>query len=137
MRVLIDTNVLLDVLLSREPWAGRSKAVWDAADAGRFDAFISALSLPNVFYIGRKLAGLEKAHAAVTTLLDAFEILPVDRPTLEAAAALPGNDFEDNVQLASALASGMDAVVTRDPSGFKSPDLLRLTPEELLARLAP
>lgn len=101
---LVDTNVLLDVLLAREPWVHDSKATWDASDAGRFDGYISAISLPNVFYIARKIVGLEKAHAGMHLLLEAYEILPISRATLEAATALPGNDFEDKLQLASALA---------------------------------
>src|SRR4051794_14455675 len=102
MNALIDTNILLDVLLAREPWLTESKAVWDASDAAQFGGFISAISVPNVFYIARKIAGLAKAHASIAILLEAFDVLPVDTSTLEAAVLMPGNDFEDNIQIASA-----------------------------------
>ncbi len=134
MKALIDTNILLDVLLGREPWAAESKAVWDASDAGRFDAYVSAISLPNIFYIGRKIVGLDKARAAMTVVLEAFEIIATDRAILEAAAALSGTDFEDNIQLASALASGIDVIVTRD-SRIVDPRCQALKPGELSAKL--
>jgi predicted nucleic acid-binding protein len=136
MRALVDTNILLDVLLPREPWAAAGKGVWDAADAGKFDASISALSLPNIFYIARKIVGLEKARETMTLLLDAFEIIPLTRETLEAAVHLPGNDFEDNLQLASALACKADVVITRDPRGFTNSTCPAITPEDFLAMLA-
>jgi predicted nucleic acid-binding protein len=102
MRALIDTNVLLDVLLARQPWAAESKAVWDAADAGRFEAYVCGQSFPNIFYIARKIIGLDKAHEAMNLLFQAFEIAPVDAPTIEAALMLSGTDFEDNLQLDTA-----------------------------------
>jgi predicted nucleic acid-binding protein len=136
MKALIDTNVLLDVLLAREPWVAQSRAVWDASDAGRFNGFISAISPPNVFYVARKIAGIDKAHVAVAILLEAFDVIPIDRTTLQGAVALPGNDFEDKLQLASALAVQMDFIVTRDPRGFINQECPPPSPSEFLARLA-
>src|SRR5258706_13702214 len=136
MKALIDTNVLLDVLLPREPWAAESKAVWDAADAGTFEAYISGVSFPNVFYIPRKIIGIEKAHEAVRLLFDAFEVAPIDASTVEAALVLKGSDFEDNLQIASALASRSDAIVTRDPKGLANTRCQVLSPAEFLSRLA-
>ena len=136
MNALIDTNVLLDVLLAREPWLAQSRAVWEACDAGRFNGFISAISPPNVFYVARKIAGIDKAHAAAAILLDAFDVISIDRTTLQGALALPGNDFEDKLQLASALAAHMDFIVTRDPRGFINQECPPLSPADFLARLA-
>ena len=135
MKALIDTNVLLDVLLSRAPWDVDAKAVWNASDAAKFEGAISALSLPNVFYIARKVVGLERANLVMTLLLEAFEIIPIERSTLEAAIALPGNDFEDKLQIASAIAIGVDVVVTRDPRGFADSSVIPLSPPEFLQRL--
>jgi predicted nucleic acid-binding protein len=135
MRAFIDTNVLLDVLLPREPWAAESKAVWDAADAGTFDAVVSAMTLPNVFYIARKIIGIEKAREAVVLLLEAFEVVSLDVLAIEAALALPGIDFEDNLQLASAMAAQADLVVTRDPKGFAAARLPVLDPTRFLNHL--
>jgi predicted nucleic acid-binding protein len=135
MKAMIDTNVLLDVLLPRQPWDVDAKAVWDAVDAGKCEGLISSLSLPNIFYIARKIVGLEKAHAAMTILLEAFEIIPIERLTLEAAVALPGNDFEDKLQIASAISAAVDHVITRDPRGFAASPVTPLSPAEFLLKL--
>ena len=96
MRVLFDTNVVLDVLLRREPWAKEAAAVWQANDEGRIVGYILASALTDVFYIACRHKGLEAARVAIHTCLEAFEICAVDRQTLEQADALPGDDFEDN-----------------------------------------
>ena len=98
MRVLLDTNVVLDVLLKRAPWVVEASAIWRANDDGRIVGYLMASALTDIFYIARRLAGKEAARAAVQTCLDAFEFCPVDRNTLEQAHLLSGTDFEDNPQ---------------------------------------
>jgi len=71
----------------------------------------------------------------VQTCLKAFEVCVVDRLALERASALPGDDFEDNLQIACAEIARLDAIVTRDPAGFKATTVAILTPAETLARL--
>jgi len=135
MNVLIDVNVALDVLLEREPWLADSQAVWDASHQGRITGHLIATGLTNIFYVARRVVGRDKAWSAARMCLATFEIILVDRPALERADALPGNDLEDNLTLACALATGMDAIVTRDPKGFAGSPVPVLTPAELLARL--
>jgi predicted nucleic acid-binding protein len=135
MQVLFDTNVVLDVLLNRDPWVAQSSAVWRAADEGHVVGYIAACAIADVFYIARRLTTLETAHAAVRICLEAFQICVVDLQTLEQAEAMPGNDFEDNLQLACASLAGLDAIVTRDTSGFQAGAMHILTPAELLKEL--
>jgi predicted nucleic acid-binding protein len=90
MRVLFDTNVVLDVLLQREPWVSEASGLWQANDEGRITGYMIASAVADVFYIARRLVGLEMAQQAVQTCLDAFEICPVDRWDLERARLLPG-----------------------------------------------
>ena len=70
---------------------------------GKLAASVTTLCIANVFYVGRRLAGSEKAMNAVHDCTEAFEVLAVDRRTVETALALPGSDFEDNIQIAAAL----------------------------------
>ena len=135
MRVLLDTNVVLDVLLNRQPWVTEASGIWQANDAGELDGYIVATTLTNIFYVARRLTNLDRARAAVRLCLDAFEICIVDRAALEQAETLNGSDFEDNLQMACAAQAGLDAIVTRDPAGFQSSAVLVLTPTELLLRL--
>lgn len=133
-RLLFDTNVVLDVLLNRQPWVAEASRLWKATDEGGIVGYIVASSLTDIFYVARRLAGLDTAHRAVQVCLDAFEICPVDRSALEQAAAFPGDDFEDNVQIACASHLALDGIVTRDPQGFMSSPLPVLTPLEAIAR---
>ena len=136
MNVLIDLNIVLDVILQRQPWLTEATAIWDAHVQGRIHGHLVATSLTNLFYITRRILGADDARRAVRTCLQSFPILAVDGQLLRQADALPGTDFEDNLQLAAAAAVPLDAVVTRDPSGFAGFPVTVLTPTDLLARLA-
>lgn len=133
--VLLDINVLLDVFLARSEWLADSAAAVQAALDGRVSAHISAASLPTIFYLVRRNADLEKARAVLKECLKSLQILPVDRETLELAAAMPASDFEDNLLAACAQLAQVDAIVTRDPRGFAGSPVPTLSPAEFLARL--
>jgi predicted nucleic acid-binding protein len=136
MKVLIDVNVALDVILERQPWLEDSKSVWDACHETRIVGHLIATAVTNIFYVSRRLIGTEKARVGVRMSLATLEVVPVGRHELELADAMPGSDLEDNVSLACALASSLDAIVTRDPTGFAGSPIPVLSPAELLALLA-
>lgn len=136
MNVLVDLNIVLDVVLHRQSWLGQSQAIWDANCQGRIDGHLVATSLTNLFYIARRILGRNHARLAVRTCLHSFSICAVDETVLQQADVLPGADYEDNVQLAAALLSHLDAIVTRDPQGFAGSPVPVLTPADLLAQLA-
>jgi predicted nucleic acid-binding protein len=135
MRVLFDTNIVLDVLLGRIPWRAEANVIFEAAQQGKITASMTTLSIANVFYVGRRLASLEKALQTVHDCLSAFDILPVERRTLEAALLLPGPDFEDKIQIAAAIEANLDGIITRDPAGFAAGPMPIFTPLELLKKL--
>jgi predicted nucleic acid-binding protein len=135
VRVLFDTNVVLDVLLNRLPWVTDSAAVWQASDEGRIIGHIVASTLTDIFYVIRRQAGAAAAQAAVQICLRAFEICPVDRQAVVDAVALSGNDFEDNLQIACAARANLDAIVTRNKQDFQASTIGLVTPSELLAAL--
>jgi predicted nucleic acid-binding protein len=136
MRVLLDINVVLDVLLVRQPWFADAAQVWDAHRNGQVSAAIAGFTVPTVFYVMRRQIDLNHAHDAVRICLTTLGIVPVLRTTLELAQTSLGNDYEDNLQLACATEAQMDAIVTRDPSGYPGATIAILTPAELLAQLA-
>jgi hypothetical protein len=137
MRVLIDVNVALDVILERQPWLDDSKGVWDACHETRIVGHLIATAVTNIFYVSRRLIGTDKARAGVGTCLATFEIIAVGRDELQKADAMSGSDLEDNVSLACAMAAGLDAIVTRDPRGFAGSPIPVLSPAELLTRISP
>lgn len=137
VRALIDTNVVLDLLLAREPWASEAKPIWDARDDGHLEAYLPASVLTDIYYIRRKQIGADAARAAVGECLHRFIILVVDRALLEAALHLAGPDFEDDVQIVSVQASGLNLIVTRNVADFVHGSIPALTPTEIVARLSP
>lgn len=135
MRVLLDTNVILDVLLNRAPWVSEAKAVWQAHADGQITGYMTATTITDIFYLARRLTDRATARTTVRTCLDTFEICEVNRSVLEQAQTLAGNDFEDNVQIACANLAGLDAIVTRNTVDFKTATMSVFTPAELLARI--
>lgn len=123
MRVLLDTNVVLDLLLDRAPWSSTLEPVVRAASDGRLELWVAGTTLTNVFYIARKLVGLGKARDVVNACLGSFRVAAVSEPVLRDAITLGGADFEDDVQLAAARAERLDGVLTRDPKGFAASSL--------------
>ena len=137
MKVLFDLNVIMDVVLNRQPWVIESKQVWDAHCTGSISGWLVATELTNLFYIVRRQADAAKARTAVHTCLATFEVLGVDQATLRDADSRNGADFEDDVLIVAAVAGSMDVIVTRDPADFVNSPVEVLSPAELLQRLAP
>ncbi len=135
MRVLLDNNVILDAMLQRAPWHQEADAILQAAALGQVTCATTPLSLATIFYVGRQVVGTVAARAAVRKYLLAFAILPLDQQTLLDADALPGNDFEDNILIAAAVAAALDAIVTRNGADFSHSPIPVWDPAELLKRL--
>lgn len=132
MRVLIDANVILDVLLDRQPFVGDSKRVWEACDEGRFDGCIATFTIPTIYYICQKHAGAAAAADAVDRCLEGFEIAALYRECILAARRMPGGDFEDNLQIACAITDFMQGIVTRNTRDFTNSPIHVYTPAEFL-----
>jgi predicted nucleic acid-binding protein len=136
MRVLLDTNILLDAILQRVPWHKEADAVLQADALGHVNCAATTHSLATVFYVARKVVGTAIARAAVRRCLAAFAVLPIDKQTLLDADASTGNDFEDNIMIAAAVAASVDAIVTRNVADFAHASIPVWEPSELLRRLA-
>jgi predicted nucleic acid-binding protein len=137
LRALVDTNVMVDLLLSREPWFGQAKPLWDARDAGQIECAVLASALTDLYYICRKpaLLGAAGAKLAIEMVMQRFEILTVDRATIQSALLLPGVDFEDNVQIACALRERVAVIVTRDVGDFSQSPISAIEPPDIMKHL--
>lgn len=136
MRVLIDTNIVLDFLLQREPFTQDAELIFQAIDSGQIIGYVTATTLTDIFYISRKhTRSVEQARQAVLETLTAMVICPVNRAVLESAFRSGLADFEDAVQIFSAVDQELDAILTRDAKGFLSSSIPVLSTQELLQRL--
>jgi predicted nucleic acid-binding protein len=133
-RVLIDTNVMLDILLNRKEFFESSVAVLKLLVERKYRRFVAATTLTNMYYIVCKLSGKpDEALSAVNKTLEWCEVAPVNRKVLDEARFSMMSDFEDAVQAAAAKDFGIDTVITRDKSGCRASGLQVYSPEEFLA----
>ncbi len=120
------------MLLNREPFVRESRRLWEAADEGVFEACIASFSVPTIHHICERHAGSVAAGDAVDTCLEAFEVCALYRECILAARRMPGDDFEDNLQVACAITDFMQGIVTRNPRDFANAPIRVYTPTELL-----
>jgi len=133
--VLIDINILLDVLQKREPFYEASAHLLASVETGRVKGFVAAHSITTLFYLIKKDKSSSEARATITNLLQFLKIAPIDQGTIEQALNLDYHDYEDAVQMISAVQCKADYLVTRNVKDYQ-PALLPVTqPVDLLATL--
>jgi len=135
LKVLVDLNVILDVLQQREPFFAASAGVLAAAERGLIRARIAAHTVTTLFYLITKGQSPDKAKTLISEVLSFMQIADVTQATIEAALAFPMTDFEDAVQLASALGAQSDCLVTRNIKDYPETRISVLSPAELLTLL--
>ena len=135
MRVLLDTDVVLDVILAREPFAKDAIELLDLSEAGAFEAYVSAITPLNIFYIARKAKAVRDLRQAIQRLLQTVGVCPIDKSILTSAFQLRFVDYEDAVQHESAVLAGLEAIVTRDIHDYKYSTLPVFSPDGFLQHL--
>jgi predicted nucleic acid-binding protein len=128
-RILFDTNVILDVLLDRQPYVEASAAAWAAVETGISEGMLAAHAVTTIHYLVRKEMGNVKARRIVSAMLRVFGVATVDSAVVQEALQLPFSNFEDAVTAAAARLAGCECIVTRDPKGFRGSPVRSLTPE--------
>ncbi|NER22540.1 MAG: putative toxin-antitoxin system toxin component, PIN family [Symploca sp. SIO1C2] len=135
MKILFDTNVLLDALLNREPFVNEARTLMQAVDREQIIAYVTATTLTDIFYIVRKhTKSYQQANQALTKILSSMEVCQVDRKIIEQAIVLDCKDFEDAIQIACAIAQPVDAIVSRNLDLVRS-SIPILSPLELCEQL--
>ena len=130
MRCLLDVNVLVDLAASRHPWVADAQALVDAAAQRGVELVVTAASLPTFMYVTRSESTLARAFAALDNILLRMTVIPTDASAIFAARSMRGRDFEDNVQIACAVAAGCDLIVTRNLSDFRDSPIRAVDPAE-------
>lgn len=135
MKVLIDTNVILDVLCNRSEFVEDSSRVWKYCEVNQIEGYISALSVPNIVYILRKELTPQKTQQLIQQILMIFEVIDLKSSDLKNAAEMLSSDFEDAVQICCANRIKADYIVTRNIRDFKESKVPALKPSEFLERM--
>ncbi|MCX5806958.1 MAG: PIN domain-containing protein [Proteobacteria bacterium] len=123
MKLLFDTNIVLDVLMDRKPFADSASALFAASEEGAITGYLCGTTLTTIYYIVSKAMGSEQAKEAIKKLLVIFQVALVNRVVIEKALASDFKDFEDAVLHASACYAGVDAIVTRNEGDFSKADI--------------
>ena len=134
-KVLIDINILLDVLQMREPFYEASARLLALVETGQVKGYIAAHSITTLFYLIQKDQSSAQARANITSLLQFLEIAPVTQNTIEQALNLDYRDFEDAVQMISALQCKAEYLITRNVSDYKPALLPVVQPVDFLGTL--
>lgn len=135
MVLLIDTNVILDVLLSRSDFVKESSIIWKLCETEQAKGYISTLTYANMMYIMRKQMTPEQIEDVFRKLKLIFEIVDFSSVVLEMAVNMKWKDFEDAIQSATAEYVHADYIITRNIKDFTQSEVMALTPAELLARI--
>jgi predicted nucleic acid-binding protein len=135
LRILFDTNVVLDVLLDREPFSSISAKLFSKVESGEISGYVCATTITTIHYLARKVIGVDPAMEEIKKLMKLFEVAPVNRAVLGSAVSSDFKDFEDAVVHESALYKEAQGIVTRDLNGFKQSKIYVYSPEELLLML--
>ena len=126
-KVFIDSNIVIDFLTDREPFAIDAAKIFELSNQGKLKIYISSLSINNIHYIISRLESKKKAISLINQLLPLIEILPVVRSTIEKTIIANFKDFEDGLQNFCAEEGKLNTIVTRDIKGFSKSKLAILT----------
>lgn len=135
MKILIDTNVVLDALLDREPFAQYATQIFALTEQSQLESYLCATTVTTVDYLLLQALKKSEARSALKRLIELFEIAPVNRPVLEAALRSKITDFEDAVLEQAAHLVGAQSIISRNVKDFKKSIVKVLDPVELLTSL--
>lgn len=131
LRILVDTNILLDYLLCREPYAKAAEEIVFSCKMGKINGCIAAHSIPNIFFILRKSFNIQERRSLLESLCELFEVEGIDKAKIRNAIADESfSDFEDCLQKECAVAFKADYIVTRNCADFKSSTIPCIEPDE-------
>jgi len=134
-KILIDTNVALDILLCRKDYPN-AKVVYLLAEMKRIDCYISASAITDIFFLSKNDLGKKPAKEALKTLLQVFKPAAVTDNHIYQALDLDWNDFEDSVQYIVGESLNADYIVTRNTQDYSSGSIPAVTPEDFIQAIA-
>lgn len=133
--ILIDLNIILDVLQRREPFYEASARLLAAVETKVIEGFIAAHSITTLFYLIQKDKSSAEARASITNLLQFLKIAPVDQSTIDQALNLDYGDFEDAVQMISAVQCKAEYLLTRNITDYRPALLTVIQPVDFLSTI--
>jgi len=135
MKVLFDTNVILDVLLDRKPFSNDSAQLMSKVECAEIHGFLCATTVTTLHYLIAKSLDSKRVIKHIRLLLSLFEVAPVNRMVVENALDRRFSDYEDAVLVESAQHAGVKYIITRNMKDFKKSPIPTFTPSSFLHAL--
>jgi predicted nucleic acid-binding protein len=135
MRILLDTNIILDIALNRKPFVESSSELFIKIIDNKISAFVSSTTITDIYYIARKTTGHNKAISFIRDLLALIDVAGIDKTIIINALTSGIADFEDAIQVEASKSIEVETIITRNKKDFETSDLAIYTPNEFLAIL--
>jgi predicted nucleic acid-binding protein len=132
-RILIDTNICIDAVIARKPFAANALRIINLSQSGKVEAYVSAHSFDTIFYVLQKKISNQQRYALLRELRSVFNVAAVSEATIDAALQLEWPDLEDAIHYQAAVAVGCDAIITRNPQDFRDASIPVLSAGQILA----
>ena len=135
MKVLLDTNILLDIIEKREPYFSDSYRIFIKSAERKIEAIIGASSVTDIYYVARR--NCKDGKRAIGFIIDMLKIvIPVDTKAVDIQEAIRLNffDFEDAVIAATAARENVDCIITRNTGDFVKSNISAMSPADFLKK---
>ena len=133
MKILVDTNIIIDALTSREPFREDAEQIFLLAANQIEDMYITASSATDIYYLVRKyLHSTEQAKSVMSKLYELFHILDVTASDCKEALLTEMSDYEDAVISCCATHNHIDYIVTRNIKDYEKSKVQAILPDQLL-----
>lgn len=131
MKVFLDTNILIDFLAARQPFAEEAIALFQLADNGEIELMVSDLTIINTIYVLRRMQyGLLEIYDALDDIRPLLTITSMGATVIDRCLEHRSDDFEDEMQYFSAVDANVDYIITRNKKDFDFGDSAVMTPQE-------
>ncbi|MEG5159538.1 PIN domain-containing protein [Microcoleus sp. AT3-A2] len=135
MKILIDTNIIVDVAIDREPFFAESDRILTFVEEAQIQGYISASTFSDLYYIIRRDRGRDWTLDFLRQLATFCQVATVDNSVISMALTCNFKDFEDAIQYSTAVINRIDAIVTRNPRDFPVTTPRIVTPNQLILEL--
>lgn len=133
MKIFLDTNIIIDLVLNRHPWVRYELVLFELSRQKKLSLAVSDISFLNLAYAVRKVMSPDDIYAAMTDLLKYMDVAAAGGSVIRSAVSLRWKDLEDCVQYLVARKESADYIITRDLAGFSLSDIPVMTPVEFLS----
>ena len=136
MRVFVDTNLFIDILLDREPFSKNAALIYKLCENNMLEGYVAPITINNIYYICRKAKHINEIKGYLADISTVFTIAIMNSDSVKKANTYKVNDYEDALQYVMALQNRCEYLITRNTKDFKKLSKIKvLTPEAFLAVL--